>query len=1106
MDASLARPLPTPTIAQSSLPPGWEVAHDDVTGLPYYFNFEKNVSSWLPPQSGGSAPIAVARPQAATTTASRREAAVRGAQERKKEREAQRADWTAREEALKKLRAKARPRVDDGEDAAAVSNTGEGASSSPPAPSPAQRPAPAVRPASTATAAHPTVPMSERRSWLASQHKSPAVIRGAASVADYVACLSKEMDRPVEPVGSFFFNETDALANLQYRTRKEALAAASAGAGEWQAVARGGAPQNLSEQELPIWYAFVAADVDSSGSVSKKELYRAFDQIGLRGTAKERATLYEYADGDRSGQIEWPEFLKLGRKFCQLKALPAEGKPGRLSKAEVVRQRQERSATAIQAAHRGKVARGKVGASRAAQAEATARRNLEAEQVRRRALAVYSSGQGSAVGPAGFASRASRQGGVPHSGAYPTSGDYPTRGPHMAADGVSYRMGTFANGATGSSRPMPPGGALARPDAAARRSSAATLIQTSARGTVARRQVKQRAAATERETKYREAAAGGAASRQILALATSLIENGTDAGGGSGGAGGGRKAGARGISIAPPQSKPKAPAAKAPSAKPAKEAPSALGDAMAKAGVGTKKKPKAAAGAKGGLSPAEQALANKVAFHRAMLATAFAAECKPGSERVPMRALGRILRRAQVPEAETVPAVGEELGHVGITFEEVAVAASKLRARHATSGGLLASDNNGGGVVARAPEAGQLTVESRVALARAFAAADDEARGSVPTSRLPQALASAGVFASPHALRLLLGAELSVRKHVEWRDFMHLATTLVALQREGFQMLEQRGAGGGGELLLTIHEIQLGEAPPHPSAYLQATVQVDAGEELMEPACSEQLALRGARTAVGLQLVISPCRAIELSLIGQPSRKTRSISDPTPVQMLGAHLSSDQLAREYEAVVRSDAPTQLVLPLVDGATERGALILSFAHGTTDPSAALAALPDSMARTVPHSGHGAYCAAAAPHAGASAWEPPSHRARAPNLPTAPHDAAPAGLSQFEARLWRAFVAADTDGSGRLSKRELSRAFAVVGLRGKRGDELAVFKQVRRTTSAAGLYLLAPGLVPAEEIWMLMRLGTVELTLDRLALDRLALDRLALDRLYSSGAQT
>jgi len=54
-------------------------------------------------------------------------------------------------------------------------------------------------------------------------------------------------------------------------------------------------PRNLSPEELKIWSAFCAADTDGSGTVSKKELYAAFAQIGLKGSAKDRARLYGIA-------------------------------------------------------------------------------------------------------------------------------------------------------------------------------------------------------------------------------------------------------------------------------------------------------------------------------------------------------------------------------------------------------------------------------------------------------------------------------------------------------------------------------------------------------------------------------------------------------------------------------------------------------------------------------------------------------------------------------------------------------------------------------------------------------------------------------------------
>ena len=62
---------------------------------------------------------------------------------------------------------------------------------------------------------------------------------------------------------------------------------------------------------------------------------------------------------------------------------------------------------------------------------------------------------------------------------------------------------------------------------------------------------------------------------------------------------------------------------------------------------------------------ASAALASRAALQRAMLATAFAAECRPGSDVVPLRALERILRRAQVPGAGSLPTPGDELGRPG---------------------------------------------------------------------------------------------------------------------------------------------------------------------------------------------------------------------------------------------------------------------------------------------------------------------------------------------------------------------------------------------------------------------------------------------------------
>jgi len=411
-----------------------------------------------------------------------------------------------------------------------------------------------------------------------------------------------------------------------------------------------------------------------------------------------------------------------------------------------------------------------------------------------------------------------------------------------------------------------------------------------------------------------------------------------------------------------------------------------------------------------------------------------------------LRALGRIMRRAQVPGACTLPAASEELANVQLTFDEVAEIASKLRARSAASGGLLAGDGGviSSGVVDRAPEAGQLTVESRVALARAFAAADDDARGSVATSRLPKAFASAGVFASPQALHLLLGTALSDRKRVEWRDFMRIATTLVALQPAGFEMLQQPGNDGEGEMLLSVHELQLLEPPTHTSVYLTATIEGDGSEERPEPVRTATVALSSARTSIGLQMIVSPRYPIRFSIVGLPVRKARSIVDPAPVEMFRTELITETLSQAYQDVMRTGSASQLVLPLYDKQVKRGALVVSITDATSDPAAVLSGAPRvplvAADMPLPMGGYNDYADNDRTSYGASRGG-----ARSTYAPPPP------GLSHFETRLWRSFVAADADGSGRLSKRELTKALAAVGLRGTRGDELAVFKKMDKDSS-------------------------------------------------------
>ena len=50
--------------------------------------------------------------------------------------------------------------------------------------------------------------------------------------------------------------------------------------------------------------------------------------VGLNSSVSERKAVFAEADRDRSGQISWAEFKKLGHQLKQLRALPTRDEPG----------------------------------------------------------------------------------------------------------------------------------------------------------------------------------------------------------------------------------------------------------------------------------------------------------------------------------------------------------------------------------------------------------------------------------------------------------------------------------------------------------------------------------------------------------------------------------------------------------------------------------------------------------------------------------------------------------------------------------------------------------------------------------------------------------
>ena len=104
-------------------------------------------------------------------------------------------------------------------------------------------------------------------------------------------------------------------------------------------------PADLSKFEESLWAAFDLADRDGNGTLSKKEFGGAMKAVGLVTTETECLREWEMADTDRSGKVEWKEFLKLGKKKKALAQLPSklQASPAKVEQAAALIQNRLRS-------------------------------------------------------------------------------------------------------------------------------------------------------------------------------------------------------------------------------------------------------------------------------------------------------------------------------------------------------------------------------------------------------------------------------------------------------------------------------------------------------------------------------------------------------------------------------------------------------------------------------------------------------------------------------------------------------------------------------------------------------------------------------------------
>ena len=886
-----------------------------------------------------------------------------------------------------------------------------------------------------------------------------------------------------------------------------------------------------SELDRKLWRAFCVADHDSSRTISRRELSYAFTMVGLNSSVAERKAVFEEADKDHSGQISWDEFRKLGHRIKQLSTLPTRPEADPLAGARKGLPRKatpkdakgayddtEGAAVRIQAARRGRQTRLSLGSQRRAEEQ----RKKEAE-LKRAAAAAYTTaptskrgGGGGAAGTIGAPPKATTAvgggigptsaaigggggglmggGGVPgvtaaaggtnplvsawggggsvHPGfgggmggggggggvtpgsqmwATPYAGAAPQAPWTAPAMPMGLPMGGGMGGAPGGGGGL---GAMAEdarmmaPEEWARRRAAAIKIQSMSRTKAARATVEKKRDEKSKLDSYRSRVQMiRGAEKTILSRASELV-HGTSSGAAKGKGGGAKGGGAKGGG-----------------AKGGAKAGSGGGEA-AKAKRSTKS---SSSSALSGGKPKAETAKDIAAVQRALLATAFAAECRGSDDSISRRSLPKVLRRAKVAGADSheLQQDAELLGHVRMRFEEVAEVAHKLRSRARELGGtgLL----GGASELLGAAEPAALLPSVREALARGFASCDDAAAGAIATSRLPQALRAGGLPTSVQALELPLGASLSDRARLDWRRFMQLASTLITLQPAQVNPLADQA-------VVTVRELHMQQAPVQglglpplgigdgigvgggsgggggdvtggARVFLAARPAQAASEPPLPPLCSAPFALSASRLALGLPLQLPPGRALLLSLVAESGG---GANNNAPLELLSGELSGPELQSALEEARASSLPATVLLPLYDAAPPLDAPL------TQRATVSLAVAPANMPNAVPPplaSGGGAPfgsgTAGVAVAAPAADDDPGAYSVEAQRALAGRPE--PPGLDAFEKRLWAAFCLSDVDESNHVSKREFYEVLARVGIHPTERDKLLAFNQADKDHS-------------------------------------------------------